>query len=123
MTLAVLFVAAALWQEPPAAPPSAEARNTDDIAWVRRPMPEFPERAAQARVWEGEVRLRCTLTPAGRFADCEVIGESASGVGFGPAALSAMRSARFEPVASGPQPGTAYEAMLRFYLPPALRRR
>ncbi|WP_370650055.1 TonB family protein [Brevundimonas sp.] len=86
-------------------------------------MPEFPQRAVQARVGEGQVRLRCTLTPAGRFADCEVTSESASGVGFGPAALSAMRSARFEPVAGGPQPGDAYEAMLRFYAPPELRRR
>ncbi|WP_439478230.1 TonB family protein [Brevundimonas sp.] len=121
MSLTALLVAAALWQDPPSAPPPAEAGNTGDIAWVRRPMPEFPERAVRARVWTGEARLRCTLTAEGRFAECEVIGESVSGAGFGPAALSSMRRARFQFVAGGPQPGDAYEATLRFYLPPELR--
>ena len=124
MTLAMFFVAAAvLWQEPPSSPPAAEAPEAVDITWVRRPMPEFPERAVQARVRAGEVRVRCILTPAGRFTDCEVTSESPSRVGFGPAALSAMRGARFQPAADGPQPGDAYESVLRFHAPPERRRR
>ena len=123
MTLAIFFVAAALWQEPRPAPPSAGAQEAVEIDWVRRPMPEFPERAVRVRVREGEVRVRCTLTPAGRFADCEVTSESPARVGFGPAALSAIRGARFRPAAEGPQPGDAYETTLRFEAPPEHRRR
>lgn len=123
MTLAVFFVAAALWQEPPSAPPAARERTVDDIAWVRRPFPEFPERAIQARIQEGEVRVRCNLTTAGRFADCQVTEETPRHVGFGPAALSAVRRARFDPAATSPQPGDSYEGLIRFRSPHAPRRR
>lgn len=123
MTLAVFLVVAALWQEPPAASAHAGGPTVTDIVWIRRPIPEFPERAVQARVWAGDVRVRCSLTRAGRFADCQVIEETPAQAGFGPAALSAMRSARFEPAAAGPQPGDAYEATLRFQAPPSQRRR
>ena len=122
MSLAVLL-AAALWQESPTAPPAAAAPPVANIAWVRRPLPEFPERAMQARVQEGAVRVRCIVRPAGRFADCQVIDETPARVGFGPAALSAMRSARFEPATTRLQPGDAFETTLRFQAPPRSLRR
>jgi TonB family protein len=121
MTLPLLLLAAALLQDAPPTQPPANTWTATEIAWVRRPAPDFPQRAMQEGVWDGVVWLRCTVAPRGRFTRCEVTSESHEGVGFGQAALLAMRGVRFEPAADGPQPGDSYEGTLRFYVPPELR--
>lgn len=121
MSLGLLLAAAALLQDATPAARQANPWTSTEIVWVQRPTPEFPQRAMQRGVWEGEVALRCVVALGGRFNGCEVKSESREGVGFRQAAVVAMRGARFQTAAGGPQPGDSYEGTVRFSIPPELR--
>jgi outer membrane biosynthesis protein TonB len=115
-----LVLALAISQEAAAAPPPKEW-NLETLTLSRRPAPVFPDQAMSWRVWEGEAQLRCQIVED-RFSNCTVEAESTPGVGFGAAAVRAMRQARFEAKAGGPRTGDVYLATIRFALPPAMRR-
>lgn len=66
-------------------------------AWVRQPIPEYPELAMSRGIESGDVVLRCETLAAGEFGACEVVSESPRGAGFGEAALAATRQARVKP--------------------------
>ena len=66
-------------------------------AWVRQPMPEYPELAMRRGIESGDVVLRCETLAAGEFGACEVVSETPRGAGFGEVALAATRQARVKP--------------------------
>lgn len=83
---------------PPAAPPAA-ARTEDGVLvrnpmWVRRPRPDYPERAMRNGVEAGFVVLRCESLAEGVLGVCEVLEEGPPGQGFAEAAMASTREAR-----------------------------
>ncbi|HWQ85360.1 TonB family protein [Brevundimonas sp.] len=66
-------------------------------AWVKQPVPNFPELALRRGVEQGVVVLRCETLVTGEFGACEVVSETPQGAGFGEAALAATRQARVTP--------------------------
>lgn len=65
--------------------------------WLRRPTPEFPDRALDRGVMRGSVELSCTVDGSGRLANCEVMQETPQGLGFGASALRETRRALAAP--------------------------
>ena len=103
--------------EPPGTTPAVVRPN-----WLRRPdagdlARAYPRRAKGA---SGDVRLRCVIAANGRFDSCDVIEESPTGVGFGPAGLELAKLFRMAPVDGdgGKVAGRAIRLPIRFE-PPA----
>jgi protein TonB len=67
------------------------------VDWARQPSVEFPERAQARGIESGSVSLTCVVGSDGTPRDCSITSEDPAGAGFGQAALSAMRRARFSP--------------------------
>lgn len=65
--------------------------------WLRRPTPEFPDRALDRGVVRGSVELSCTVDGSGRLSNCEVVQETPKGLGFGASALRETRRALAAP--------------------------
>ncbi len=82
---------------PPAPPRQPRPSRISNPSWSRQPQPEFPDRARAAGITTGAVSLDCMINPNGTLTDCGVLSENPSGVGFGRAALAAVRSARVSP--------------------------
>jgi protein TonB len=82
---------------PPAPPAPPRPPVITSVQWGVRPNPEFPERAQSRGIESGTVRLTCVVGSDGRPIDCSVVSEDPAGAGFGSAALSSMRRARFSP--------------------------
>lgn len=78
---------------PSAARPRRPPAITNPI-WVRRPLPYFPQAAADAGLTEGRVMLECDPREDGALLGCRVLSESPGGVGFAAAALDASQQAR-----------------------------
>jgi TonB family protein len=72
--------------------------------WLRRPMPEFPDRALDRGVVRGSVELSCTVDGSGRLSNCEVVQETPEGLGFGASALRETRRAQAAPRVVGGVP-------------------
>lgn len=85
----------------------------DQVTFLSRPQPEFPERARYSR---GEASVVCVVTARGTFGSCLVETETPSGNGFGRAAVASMqRGARIEMGSGGPVEGERMRATLRFW--------
>lgn len=85
----------------PAAPPTdSRQASLGGVQWLVAPHFLYPVEAQLARVSSGSVTLRCHAEPSGRLADCEVLEESPSGMGFAEAGIRAVRSARLANVES-----------------------
>lgn len=73
-------------------------------SWISQPKPTMPQRAIDAGV-TGAAQLQCTVTTAGRLADCEALWESPPRYGLGPAAVAgALTTGRLRPATSGNEP-------------------
>lgn len=81
----------------PQPPPPSRPPVVVEADWARRPSPEFPERAQSRGFESGEVTMSCVVERDGTPTNCSVISEDPAGAGFGQAALSSMRRARFSP--------------------------
>lgn len=64
--------------------------------WAEQPGLVYPEAALNANA-EGAVTMSCTVTRAGRLADCQVVEDTTPGFGFAEAALAGAASARVSP--------------------------
>lgn len=85
----------------------------DEVTYLARPMPEFPERARSSR---GEAWVVCTVTADGTFRSCEIESETPRGNGFGRAAVASMqRGARIAVSADGPSDGDRVRASIGFW--------
>lgn len=84
-----LLFAAALFAEPaPKAPSVAEPRKAAAVASKRE----------NAAILAGvAVTLECTARISGRVENCQVLGETHPGMGFGEAAVALMRNAQVTP--------------------------
>jgi len=91
-------------------------------SWVRRPAPQFPERAQNQGVGEGRVTLHCPVAPDGMLTDCQIVEEVPLGVGFGQAALVGVREAQLQiPDGGGAGPrSTTFTLRFRLSDPPLL---
>lgn len=88
-------------------------------AWVRQPMPDFPERAMRRGVEQGDVMLRCETLVTGEFGACEVVSETPPGAGFAEAALAATRQARVTPYSiDGFETDSSIQFTVRFRMAP-----
>ncbi|MBI1407178.1 MAG: TonB family protein [Caulobacter sp.] len=77
--------------EPPQDPSSLRSELISKPDWVRTPglteaMRKYPERAMHDGV-SGMAEVQCTVRSDGSLTDCELLGESPAGVGFGEGAL------------------------------------
>ena len=88
----------------------AEPLAQTPASWLEMPRPEFPHAAQRAGVEAGRVVLTCHVLADGRISECSVE-EDPAGVGFGPAALAAMKAARLKPSRAG---GVAVDGEIRF---------
>jgi protein TonB len=92
--------------------------------WVRQPSGEqlmraYPDRALRAEVG-GLVTLNCLVQPNNRVADCNVIGETPGGYGFGRAAEGLTRYFQIAPrTVNGAAEGSRVNIAIRFNPPPA----
>ncbi len=87
--------------------------NLDQVTYLSRPQPEFPDGARYSR---GEASVICVVTARGTFRSCLVETETPSGNGFGRAAVASMqRGARIEMGSDGPVEGDRMRATLRFW--------
>ena len=106
---------------PPPAPPAPPRPSVvTNPSWGRQVLPEYPERAA-ARGFDAvaTVRVSCALQPSGSLADCRVVSEDPTGMGFGSAALAAARRSRVTPgTVDGAAVGARVEYNIRFRPPP-----
>ncbi|HRH20558.1 MAG TPA: energy transducer TonB [Brevundimonas sp.] len=82
---------------PPAPPAPPRPPVISRVDWARQPSVEFPERAQARGIESGSVSLTCVVGSDGTPRDCSITSEDPAGAGFGQAALSAMRRARFSP--------------------------
>jgi TonB family protein len=72
-----------------------------EASWKTKPTGEavsrlYPEAAQRAGV-SGKVKVRCTVAVDGELTNCVAIEEDPPGMGFGPAALQLLTTARFNP--------------------------
>ncbi len=113
-----LTMSGASAQEIPPVGPSPERPAITNPSWARRPLPEFPERAMARRVTEGSASVACSAAPDGTLSHCRIVSETPPGVGFGPSALSAARSARLSPESvQDAAPGSEVRFVLRYRAP------
>jgi TonB family protein len=78
--------------------------------------PELYPREAYKQGIEGQATVECTITKTFRPGDCIVLSETPPGMGFGKAALIAVKRGRFDP--TKPETiGTKYKATFRWDLP------
>lgn len=80
--------------DPVAGPTDGQQGGSDGLRWLVAPHFLYPAEAQRAHVSSGSVTLRCFAEPSGRLADCEVLNESPSGMGFAKAGIRAVASAR-----------------------------
>jgi protein TonB len=64
--------------------------ETPPVEWVRQPPVEYPERALSRNVRRGSVVLSCRFE-ASVAVECSVVSETPAEMGFGAAALRAVR--------------------------------
>lgn len=101
----------------PAAPPIP--REITNPAWVRPPMPEFPEQAIAAGIASGRVTLSCVVLPDGLMHDCVLRNETPAGYGFAAAAIAATARARVSPrTVDGAAVGARVTFSVRYQMPP-----
>lgn len=70
-------------------------------SWKTKPTGEavsrlYPDAALRAGV-SGKVKVRCTIAVDGELTNCAAVEEDPPGMGFGPAALQLLATARFNP--------------------------
>lgn len=78
--------------------------------------PALYPRDAYKQGIEGEATVECTVKPNFRPGDCIVLNERPPGMGFGEAALKAVKQGRFDPK-EPERVGTKYKATFRWDLP------
>jgi len=84
----------------------ASAISGEQMSWLRRPTPTYPDAAFQARVNAGRVYISCVAMPSGEIRDCRADSQSPPNVGFDREALRSLRDARLNPY----EPSNAREA-------------
>lgn len=87
----------------PPAPPPAPPRPTvvTSPRWLRQPsvsqmQSAYPARAAEAGIG-GRATINCKIVLGGGVTDCQVVSQSPSGEGFGPAAIQLSRHFLLDP--------------------------
>ena len=104
----------------PGPPPAAAARPSviTNPGWYTRPSPEYPALAIANGVTEGHATLQCVVNRDGRLPDCQIVGETPAGNGFGPATLAAAADARVSPrTVDGAAVGARVRFTVRFVTP------
>lgn len=81
---------------PPGMSPPPQPSVITNPQWARSPQVVYPQ-AALSRDVEGWVVLTCTVTRAGRLADCVVDEEMPAGLGLAESALAGSTTARVSP--------------------------
>lgn len=103
-------------QPMPPAPPGEPLLITEPV-WVRRPLPEYPERAAARDVQRGQATVNCGFISSGDLVDCRIVDEMPGGVGFGPSALAgAQRAQAAEQIVRESPSGSRMQFVLRYVL-------
>ena len=86
-------------------------------AWERQPQVMYPSSSGAMQVRRGEVTASCRVAAEGRLVDCRIEYESPRDLGFGPAGLNALRSARLKDARDGgPEVGHIMYSSIRFRL-------
>lgn len=91
-------------------------------SWISQPsgaqlMRAYPDRAIAANV-RGSASLNCLVQTSGRVTDCNIVGETPGGYGFGRAAQSLSRYFQINPrTVNGAAEGSRVNVNLRFNLP------
>lgn len=75
----------------------ADENGVQPPSWIIRPAGEYPETAQRAGIPAGAVQVKCQVSVNGVPFDCIILDEDPVGMGFGDAALEAMRQARLTP--------------------------
>jgi len=84
----------------------ASAISGEQMSWLERPTPTYPEVALQAGIMAGRVYISCVAMPSGEIRNCQADSQSPANVGFDRAALRSLREARLNPY----EPSDAREA-------------
>ena len=84
------------------ATPAGRAKKVEKPEWITRIDPWtvvalFPKAAMDAGVKEGVGVVDCLVAPDGRMTDCRVVREAPAAMGFGQAALLAVRVMQMDP--------------------------
>jgi hypothetical protein len=74
----------------------AEGRAVTPPRWLAVPSPDYPV-TDEGDMVSATVALACGVDTTGRLSDCEIIGETPPGQGFGEAALRSTALARLTP--------------------------
>lgn len=100
----------------PAPPRPSVIRN---VAWSRPPRPtesDYPSRAMDRGI-SGSAVVRCTAQANGRPANCEVVSETPSGMGFGSAAVRIVQRGQLSPrTVDGAATNASFEVRVPFNL-------
>lgn len=87
-----LIAAIALAQEASGPPPNLPSDViSSPLVWERPPKPAFPGVAGSRGIQSGWATIRCQVDAERRPNQCEVLAESAEGMGFGEAAVEGMQ--------------------------------
>lgn len=80
-------------------PPAASAELATDVQWARLPLAtaeDFPARALEREI-SGSAVVSCTSQADGSVANCRVVSETPTGLGFGRAAIRVVQRAQLSP--------------------------
>lgn len=109
---AILIALLALASHPAQQAADGRLWSGDEVTFLVRPVPTFPENARSNR---GEAWVVCAVKADGGFRSCEIESETPRGNGFGRAAVASMqRRARVAMSADGPSEGDRVRAHIGF---------
>ena len=82
---------------PPGGPEPVVSPVVIPARWLQPPRMLYPAEARRRGRLPGRVQLSCIVKTDGLVRDCRIASEEPAGHGFGEAALSGVRTARFTP--------------------------